>query len=133
MGAVTRMQIEKLANWNEVDPGMFEGICADISNGATVDEAYARLTNEYDVSWGALRTWIRADEVREARYQEALSARLELRREKAAANVAKIAQVGHGKERVTVGDTLKAAGIVLDRGEGEGGVAVSIKIVHESA
>lgn len=113
MGAMTRMQIDELATRNE-EPGWFDAICADIANGATVDAAYAKLTNEYAVSWGALRTWIRADEKREQAYQDALSARLEYRREKVAANVAAMAAVDHKDVRPS--DTLRAAELVLNSG-----------------
>lgn len=117
MGAMTRLQIESLAERNE-EPGWFDSICADIANGATVDAAYAKLTNEYAVSWGALRTWIRADEKREAQYQAALADRLEYRREKAAANVTQIATAEH--DFVKPSDTLRAAEIVLGAGPSSG-------------
>ena len=124
MGAMTRLQIESLAERNE-EPGWFESICADIANGATVDAAYAKLTNEYAVSWGALRTWIRADEKREAQYQAALADRLEYRRERAAANVTQIATVAHENAEVSVTDTLKAADMVLGATKG-GGISVGV-------
>lgn len=133
MGAVTRMQIAELQERDDGDPLWFVGICADITNGDSNDLAFARVCRDYDVSWGALRNWIKADDKREAKYQDALAARLELRRERAAANVAKIAQVEHADADVGVGDTLKAAGIVLDSGVRDGkGAAVKITIVHQS-
>lgn len=133
MGAVTRMQIEELATRNE-EPGWFEAICADIANGATVDAAYAKLTNEYAVSWGALRTWIRADEKREQQYQDALAARLEYRRERAAANVAEMAAVTH--KELKPSDTLRAAELVLDSAPAagsRGSAARSITVVFVDA
>lgn len=134
MGAVTRMQIEELANRHEGDPDWFLGVCADISNGASLDEAYAKLAEQYAVSWGAFRNWVKVDPKREEQYQAAIAARTELRKEKAAARVAEIAGVAHAKERIGVGDSLKAAAMVLETGETDGkGAAVSITIVHESA
>lgn len=134
MGAMTRMQIEELAARNE-EPGWFDAICADIANGATVDAAYAKLTNEYAVSWGALRTWIRADDKREQKYQEALAARLEYRRERAAANVAEMAAVEHKELRPA--DTLRAAELVLESGTkvsvNGSGTAKSITVVFVDA
>lgn len=133
MGAVTRMQIAELQERDDGDPLWFQGVCADITNGDSNDLAFAKLCRDYDVSWGAFRNWIKADPKREQKYQDALAARNELRKERTASNVAKIATVEHDAEKVSVGDTLKAAGIVLDTGVKEGGAAVSITIVHESA
>lgn len=124
MGAVTRMQIEELANRNE-EPDWFLSVCADITNGSSVDAAYAKLTNDYAVSWGAFRTWVKADEHREELYQAALSARAELRREQAAASVAKVAGKQHADDDVTVADTLKAASMVLGDGT-KPGISVSV-------
>lgn len=53
-----------------------------------------------------------------------------MRQERAAANVAKIAQVEHDKAKVGVGDTLKAAGMLLEEADGKkggGGVTVIVQ------
>ena len=119
MGAVARAQISELTERDEGDPLWFPGLLADITDGASLDLAYARICKDYAVSWGALRNFIKANPEKEAAYQDALAARLELRRERAAANVARIAAVEHDDAKVSVPDTLKAAGIVLDAREGE--------------
>lgn len=121
MGAVTRMQIAELQERDEGDPLWYAGLLADITNGDSNDLAFAKVCRDYDVSWGALRNWIKADGERERKYQDALVARRELRLEKAAANVARIAAVEHEDGKVGVGDTLKAAGLLLGDGGGKGG------------
>lgn len=134
MGAMTRQQIAELQERDDADPLWFAGILADITNGDSNDLAFARVCRDYDVTWGAIRNWVKADPKREEKYQAAIAARNELRKERAAANVAKISQVEHADAKVGVGDTLKAAGIVLDSGVRDGaGAAVNITIVHESA
>lgn len=132
MGAMTRLQIEELANRHEGDPEWFLAVCADISNGDSLDKAYAKLCEQYAVSWGAFRNWVSVDPKREAQYQAAIAARTELRKEKVSANVTDIATVRHGSE-VKASDTLRAAEIVLDSGVTEKGVAVAVTIIHESA
>ena len=110
----------------------FPSLLASITDGESLDLAYARICKDYAVSWGALRNFIKANPEKEKLYQDALEARLELRRERAAANVAKISQVEHRAEDVSVAETLKAAGIVLDSGVKEGsGAAVTVTIIHE--
>lgn len=134
MGAVTRQQIAELAERDEGDEHWFSGVCADIVNGASVDEAYANLCSTYDVSWGAVSAWINAPSApeRRAQWDAALESRTLLRKERAAANVASISQVRH--REVKPSDTLRAAEIILDTGVRDGkGAAVSITIIHESA
>ncbi len=134
MGAVARSQISELTERDEGDPLWFPALLASITDGDSLDLAYAKICKDYCVSWGALRNFIKANPEKEQAYQDALAARLELRRERAAANVARIASVEHDDAKVSVPDTLKAAGIVLDSGVKEGsGAAVSITIIHESA
>lgn len=133
MGAVARLQISELTERDEGDPLWFPSLLVAITDGDSLDLAYAKICRDYAVSWGALRNFIKANPEKEQAYQDALAARLELRRERAAANVAKIAGVSHADDKVSVGDTLKAAGIVLDSGVSEKGAAVSITIIHESA
>ncbi len=129
MGLVTRQQIAELQGLDDADEHWFSGVCADITNGESVDRAYANLLAKYDVSWGAVRAWIDADASRQAKWKAALAARKELRIERAAARVAKIASVEHEDSEVTVADTLKAAGMVLEVGKDKGtGVAVQINI-----
>lgn len=132
MGAVTRMQIAELQERSEGDEHWFAGVCADIVNGASVDEAYANLCAMYDVSWGAVSAWIHAPSApeRKQQWEAALAARKLLRQERAAANVARIAQVEHDKAKVGVSDTLKAAGMVLEEADGKkggGGVTVIVQ------
>lgn len=132
MGAIARMQIAELTERDEGDELWFPSLLASITDGESLDLAYARICKDYAVSWGALRNFIKANPEKEKLYQDALEARLELRRERAAANVAKISQVAHRDEDVSVAETLKAAGIVLDSGVKEGGgAAVTITVVHE--
>ncbi len=134
MGAVTRSEIAELSNRDEGDEHWFSGVCADIVNGASVDQAYANLCVNYNVTWGAVSAWINAPAAPERRKQwdAALEARKQLRMERAQANVADISQKKH--ERVKPSDTLRAAEIILDSGVREGsGAAVSITIIHESA
>ena len=127
MGAVTRMQIHELTERFENDQEAFLGVCADIASGLSLDEAYARLCNNYAVTWHAFRTYIKADPERERQYQDALATRAEYRREKAAANVVKIASVSHEDGAVGVGDTLKAAALVLgDGGVKGGGLSIGV-------
>ena len=132
MGAIARMQIAELTERDEGDELWFPSLLASITDGESLDLAYARICKDYAVSWGALRNFIKANPEKEKLYQDALEARLELRRERAAANVAKISQVEHRDEDVSVAETLKAAGIVLDSGVKEGsGAAVTVTIIHE--
>ena len=132
MGAIARMQIAELTERDEGDELWFPSLLASITDGESLDLAYARICKDYAVSWGALRNFIKANPEKEKLYQDALEARLELRRERAAANVAKISQVQHRDEDVSVAETLKAAGIVLDSGVKEGsGAAVTVTIIHE--
>lgn len=132
MGAIARMQIAELTERDEGDELWFPSLLASITDGESLDLAYARICKDYAVSWGALRNFIKANPEKEKLYQDALEARLELRRERAAANVAKISQVEHRAEDVSVAETLKAAGIVLDSGVKEGsGAAVTVTIIHE--
>lgn len=116
MGQETRMQIAELQALSEGDEHWFAGVCADITNGASVDKAYANLCAVYDVSWGAVSAWINVKSHPERREQwnAALAARKLLREERASANIAKIAAVEHPDGDVSVADTLKAAGLVLN-------------------
>lgn len=117
MGAMTRLQIAELQDRDDGDDLWFAGVCADIVNGASVDEVYANLCATYDVSWGAVTAWINAPAAPERRKQwdAALESRRQLRIERAAANVAKISQVPHGN-KVKPSDTLRAAELVLNSG-----------------
>lgn len=136
MGAVARAQISELTERDEGDPLWFPALLASITDGDSLDLAYAKICKDYCVSWGALRNFIKANPEKEQAYQDALAARLELRRERAAANVAKIASVAHEDSKVTVPDTLKAAAIVLNATESEGRAApppVSITIAFVDA
>lgn len=114
MGAMTRLQIAELQEHADGDEHWFAGVCADIVNGASVDEAYANLCATYDVSWGAVSAWIHAPKApeRKQQWEAALEARKQLRKERAAANVAKISQIPH--QVVKPSDTLRAAEIILD-------------------
>ena len=121
MGALARTQIAELTARDEGDELWFASVLASITDGESLDLAYARICKDYAVSWGALRNFIKANPEKEKLYQDALEARLELRRERAAANVAKIAAVEHEEKKVSVPDTLKAAGMVLNISSEEGG------------
>lgn len=123
MGAVTRAQISELQAQDDGDALWFDGVCADITNGASLDQAYANLIGTYDVSWGAVANWRDAPKFPERRqkWDAALAARAELRRERAAASVSKIAAKDHADDSIGVGDTLKAAGLLLGEGGGKGG------------
>lgn len=133
VGAVTRSEIAELSNRDEGDEHWFAGVCADITNGASVDQAYANLCVSYNVTWGAVAAWINAPAAPERRKQwdAALEARKQLRIERAQANVAEISQKRHAV--VKPSDTLRAAEIILETGVSERGAAVSITIIHESA
>lgn len=130
MGAMVREQMTDLDLLEGSRPGWFLEVCAEIRNGWTLDEAYGRVTQEAVVSWGAFRTWMKADDAREAAYQSALADRNELRRERVAANVYEIAKESH--KELKPADTLRAAEMVLDSGVKDS-APISITIIHESA
>ena len=134
MGAVARSQIEALQAQTDAQPEWFLEFCANVAEGDTLDMAYAKLTNRYEVGPSALLTWIRSEDSRNEKYEAALGARAYLRRERAAANVARMAVVQHADEDVSPGDTLKAADMVLNPkqgfvvGAGSGGGSVKIEV-----
>ena len=84
------------------------------------------------LSPGIFRNWIAADEKREAAYLGAVARCKEMRIARASERVFEIADREH--RDVTPGDTLKAAGMLLEKG----GVSVAaegggkITIIHES-
>ena len=123
MGAIAREQIAYLAELNGKDLGWFDEVCTDIAQGATLDQAYAKASHSVAVPWPVIRMWFKPNEALEAKYQDALAARLEWRREQAAANVMAIASVEH--EFVKPSDTLRAAELVLGAG-GSSGISVGV-------
>jgi len=120
MTSIIRDQMYTLSQLSYENAGWFDEVCAGIAQGDSLDQAYAKVSHSINVPWPVLRMWFKVNERMEARYQDALAARLEYRRERAAANVTKIATVEHDREKVSVGDTLKAADMVLGATKGTG-------------
>ena len=119
----TALGLETLNGLMEHEPTWWPDVLARVAEG----KGYWEIARERMVKPALFRGWIGGDPAREAAYQKALEYRKEYRQELAAANVSEIAQVVHQDSSVSVGDTLKAAGMVLDKGgEGKGGGGVTV-------
>ena len=121
------------------DDAAIEFIAAWLANPDPERSSLQALCNQYGLNWGVLAAWIRGDDVRNARFQQAMADRDAFRKERLldgwwrTAELVPAEVVTHGDVHKAREALAKAAGVFKDTQQTNVGVTVRFDAVDMRA